>query len=87
MRRWPNRWPACCAAWKKAIVRPGDTVAIIGLGPIGMMFVRLAKTVYEARVIAIGRRQPQLDRAARMGADELIVNNDGADVGQRGEEA
>src|SRR5688572_22405997 len=24
-------------------VRPGDTVAIIGLGPIGLMFVRLAK--------------------------------------------
>ena len=25
-------------------VRPGDTVAVIGLGPIGMMFVRLAKS-------------------------------------------
>ena len=61
-------------------VRPGDTVAVIGLGPIGIMFVRLAKAVYGARVIAIGRRQPQLDRAARMGADELIVNHDGADV-------
>ena len=36
-------------------IRPGDTVAIIGLGPIGLMFVRLAK-VYGARVIAIGRR-------------------------------
>ena len=52
-------------------VRPGDTVAIIGLGPIGLMFVRLAK-VYGARVIAIGRRKTQLDRAAAMGADELI---------------
>ncbi len=61
-------------------VRPGDTVAIVGLGPIGMMFVRLAKTLYEARVIAVGRRQPQLDRAARMGADELVLNKDGADV-------
>ena len=61
-------------------LRAGDTVAVIGLGPIGMMFVRLAKAVYGARVIAIGRRQPQLDRAARMGADELIVNTDGADV-------
>jgi L-iditol 2-dehydrogenase len=61
-------------------VRPGDTVAVIGLGPIGIMFVRIAKAVYGARVIAIGRRQPQLDRAARMGADELIVNSDGADV-------
>jgi L-iditol 2-dehydrogenase len=61
-------------------LRAGDTLAVIGLGPIGMMFVRLAKAVYGARVIAIGRRQPQLDRAARMGADELILNSDGADV-------
>src|SRR2546425_4663468 len=52
-------------------IRPGDSVAIIGLGPIGLMFVRLAK-VYGARVIAIGRRKTQLDRAAAMGADELI---------------
>ncbi len=61
-------------------LRPGDTIAVIGMGPIGMMFVRLAKAMYGARVIAIGRRQPQLDRAARMGADELIVNTDGTDV-------
>ena len=61
-------------------IRPGDTIAIIGLGPIGMMFVRMAKAVYKARVIAIGRRQSQLDRAAGMGADELILNNEGADV-------
>jgi L-iditol 2-dehydrogenase len=58
----------------------GDTIAVIGLGPIGMMFVRLAKAVYDARVIAIGRRQTQLDRAKKMGADEVIVNSDGADV-------
>ena len=28
-------------------------------------------------MIAIGRRQPQLDRAARMGADELVLNDEG----------
>jgi L-iditol 2-dehydrogenase len=52
-------------------VRPGDTVTIIGLGPIGLMFVRLAKW-YGARVIAVGRRKTQLDRAAAMGAAELV---------------
>ncbi len=46
-------------------------VAIIGLGPIGLMFVRLAKFT-ACRVIAIGRRKTQLDRAAAPGADELI---------------
>ncbi|MBK9170903.1 MAG: zinc-binding dehydrogenase [Bryobacterales bacterium] len=52
-------------------VRPGDTVTIIGLGPIGLMFVRLAK-VYGARVFAIGRRKTQLDRATAMGADAVL---------------
>jgi L-iditol 2-dehydrogenase len=60
-------------------IRRGDTVAVIGLGPIGMMFVRLAK-VYGARVIAIGRRKSQLDRAARMGADEMLTSVDGVDI-------
>ncbi len=52
-------------------LRAGDTLAIIGLGPIGLMFVRLAK-LYGARVIAVGRRKTQLDRAAAAGADDLI---------------
>jgi L-iditol 2-dehydrogenase len=61
-------------------LRSGDTIAIIGMGPIGMMFVRIAKALYNARVIAIGRRQSQLDRARQMGADETVENRDGADV-------
>ncbi len=60
-------------------VMPGDSVAVMGLGPIGSMFVRLAK-VYGARVIAIGRRQQQLDRAQEMGADEGIIAADGVDI-------
>jgi L-iditol 2-dehydrogenase len=60
-------------------IRPGDTVAVVGLGPIGLMFVRLAK-VYGARVIAIGRRPTQLDRAARMGAEELLNSSTEDDI-------
>lgn len=56
-------------------VRPGDNVVVIGQGPIGLMFVRLAK-VYGARVIALGRRQSQLDRAIRMGAHDALINTD-----------
>jgi L-iditol 2-dehydrogenase len=59
-------------------VRSGDTVAVIGLGPIGLMFVRLAK-VRGARVIAIGRRPKQLERAERLGADEMISTAGAAD--------
>lgn len=60
-------------------LKAGDDVVVIGLGPIGLMFVRLAK-VRGARVIAVGRRRTQVDRAARMGADELIVSAGETDV-------
>jgi L-iditol 2-dehydrogenase len=59
-------------------LKAGDTAVVIGLGPIGLMFVRLAK-VTGARVIAIGRRKTQADRAAKIGADGVLVA-DGADV-------
>ena len=58
--------------------RPGDTIAIIGLGPIGLMFAKLAK-LYGCRVIAVGRRKTQLERAGALGADELVVAGEGAD--------
>jgi L-iditol 2-dehydrogenase len=52
-------------------LKEGDNVVVIGLGPIGLMFVRLAKAA-GARVIALGRRQTQLERAESLGADKLI---------------
>ncbi len=53
-------------------VKQGDSVAIIGLGPIGLRFVKLAK-LYGCRVFAIGRRRTQLERAAELGADEVLL--------------
>jgi L-iditol 2-dehydrogenase len=60
-------------------ILPGDNVAVMGLGPIGSMFVRMAK-LYGARVIAIGRRQSQLERASAMGADEGLIAYEGVDL-------
>jgi L-iditol 2-dehydrogenase len=62
--------------------RKGDSVAIIGLGPIGLMFVKLAK-LFGCRVVAVGRRQTQLDRASALGADELVVAGEHSDPVQR----
>ena len=59
-------------------VTPGETVTVIGLGPIGLMFVRVAK-IAGARVVAIGRRQVQLDRAEHLGAEVLIESHRGHD--------
>ncbi|MCU1291594.1 MAG: Alcohol dehydrogenase, zinc-binding domain protein [Bryobacterales bacterium] len=67
--------PLACAlrGLDESGVRPGDTVAIMGLGPIGLMFVRTAKYAYGARVIVMARRLEQVDRAMLFGADEGIV--------------
>lgn len=54
-------------------VRPGDTIAVVGLGPIGLMFVRLASQAYGARVIAAARRLEQVDRAILLGAGEGVL--------------
>ena len=66
--------PLACVVrgFEETSPREGDTIAIIGLGSIGLMFVKLAK-LYGCRVIAVGRRKAQLERAAALGADELIV--------------
>jgi L-iditol 2-dehydrogenase len=64
-------------------VQPGDTIVVMGLGPIGLMFVRLAKWAFGARVIAIARRLEQVDRAVLLGAAEgVLMGNDAAVVSE-----
>jgi L-iditol 2-dehydrogenase len=67
--------PLACAlrGLDETHVRPGDSVIVLGLGPIGLMFVRLARWVFGARVIAVARRLEQVDHAMLLGADEGIL--------------
>jgi L-iditol 2-dehydrogenase len=51
-------------------VEAGETVVVLGAGPIGLMFVRLCKLA-GARVLAAGRRAERLELAERLGADEV----------------
>jgi len=59
-------------------VEPGDTVVVIGVGPIGSMFVRLAK-LRGAQVIAIGRKRAKLEQTLKLGADRVIATDDTLD--------
>lgn len=53
-------------------IKPGDTVGIIGIGPIGLMFARLAK-LKGARVIVAGRNPLKLKMAEEFAhADEIV---------------
>ena len=53
-------------------IRPGQTVGVIGIGPIGLMFARLAK-LKGAKVIAAGRNPIKLRLAEEFAkADEVV---------------
>jgi L-iditol 2-dehydrogenase len=51
--------------------RTGDTVAIIGAGPIGLMFMNIAQLA-GLNVIAVVKRDEQVDAARRFGASEVV---------------
>jgi L-iditol 2-dehydrogenase len=57
----------------------GDRVLVIGAGPIGLMFVALAREM-GCLVTVAGRRAPRLAAAQRLGAPEVIDIGDGQDL-------
>lgn len=65
--------PLACVlrAVEKTGIEEGDTVVVIGMGPIGLMFVQTLKSM-GARVVALGNRHSQLNMAKTMGADHVI---------------
>jgi 2-desacetyl-2-hydroxyethyl bacteriochlorophyllide A dehydrogenase len=64
------------AVVKLAQVRAGQTVAVYGLGGLGLSAVQIA-ALAGARVIAIARTQERRESAISMGADAAIDPNDG----------
>jgi threonine dehydrogenase-like Zn-dependent dehydrogenase len=65
--------PLACAmnAFRRADVRPGHTVAVIGIGFLGALLVSLCASA-GARVIAVSRRPFALEMARVMGAEVTI---------------
>ena len=57
-------------------VRPGQSVAVIGTGSIGLMFVVLLKA-RGADVISVGRGTHGMERARQFGADVVLSIRDG----------
>src|SRR4051794_13152103 len=49
-------------------VRPGDTVAVLGLGPVGLSAVQTALVAGASQVIAVDSVEPRLEMARRFGA-------------------
>lgn len=52
---------------------PGDTLAIVGCGGVGLSVVQGARLAGVSKIIAIDLRQESLNRAREMGATDLIL--------------
>jgi alcohol dehydrogenase len=58
-------------------VKPGDTVAIIGAGPIGLAAVLTAKLYSPAEIIVVDNDENRLRAARELGATRAVHNGDG----------
>jgi alcohol dehydrogenase len=56
------------------MVSPGDTVAIVGAGPIGLAAILTARLYTPGRIVAIDLADSRLESARRFGADTTINN-------------
>jgi S-(hydroxymethyl)glutathione dehydrogenase/alcohol dehydrogenase len=77
----------CCvttgvgAVLKTAAVRAGSSVAVIGLGGVGLSVVMGAVVAGAARIVAIDRVAAKLDVARQLGAtDTLLAGDDGGET-------
>ena len=55
-------------------VEPGDTVAIVGAGPIGLATVMTAKLFTPGRIVVLDIAEARLEKAQELGADVTIDN-------------
>src|SRR5689334_21880548 len=55
-------------------VQPGDTVAVVGAGPIGLATIMTAQLFTPSRIIAIDLAEARLEKALEFGADVAINN-------------
>lgn len=68
--------PVACVvrAARKAEVRFGQSVVVLGAGPIGNLHVQLMRLIGAAPVIAVELSPQRAEMAARMGADVVVTD-------------
>ncbi|CAG6399100.1 zinc-dependent alcohol dehydrogenase family protein [Streptomyces cocklensis] len=54
-------------------VRPGDTVAVVGCGPVGLAAITTAQLFSPSRIVAVDLAAIRLDAAKRLGADAIAT--------------
>lgn len=68
---------ACCLrAFKRCRVQPGDSIAVIGCGPVGLMNLLLFGAMGAGKIIGIDIDPARLDAAREFGADDALDARD-----------
>ncbi|QHW31066.1 alcohol dehydrogenase catalytic domain-containing protein [Paenibacillus rhizovicinus] len=70
--------PLACVlnALELSSIKLGDSVVVIGAGPIGCMLVEVAKMMGATKVILVQRSRPRLEMAKQFGAHAYICSNE-----------
>jgi threonine dehydrogenase-like Zn-dependent dehydrogenase len=63
--------PTGYAGAERANIRPGATVVVVGLGPVGIMALQCASLFGPARILAVDVVDERLARAERLGAQPI----------------
>jgi len=69
-------FPTGYMAAELAEIRPGNTVAVFGCGPVGQFTIASALMMGAGRVIAVDTIQSRLDMARRQGAEAVDYNRE-----------
>ena len=59
-------------AVNSAKIEPGETVAVIGVGGVGLSVIQLLKASGAGRIIALGTKKWKLEKAMELGATDVI---------------
>ena len=66
-------WGCSCYNWTmQAGIKPGEQVAIVGLGLVGLLMAMWARLRGPEQIIGLDLAQSRLDLAARLGVDTLL---------------
>ncbi len=55
-----------------AKVEPGETVAVIGVGGVGLSIIQMLKSIGAGRIIGVGTKKWKLEKALELGATDVI---------------
>jgi L-iditol 2-dehydrogenase len=71
----------CLRALERCAIRPGDSVMVVGAGPVGLLHLQLVRNLGAGQVIVSDLVDFRLDMALKLGAD-IVINSAKDDVGR-----